>query len=124
MNKHTYHTHRGTSRVRGIIFIYIIQGLQSSTCKSCRICLPPFPQVRMQTRHPLFPLIHFIFLSSFSPKCSSISMLSVRGTFFLLTIAWPRFRISSRTDFRLGYLYKNRNQIPYWRDTMQQKVPF
>lgn len=124
MNKHTYHTHRGTSHVWGIIFIHIIQRLQSSTCKSCRMS-PSLPSDQnANSQHRLLPLIHFIFLSSSSPKCSSISILSVRGTFFLLTIAWPRFRISSRTDFRFGYLYKNRNQIPSWRDTMQQKVPF
>lgn len=38
------------------------------------------------------------------PMCSSIMVLSVRGNFFLPILACPRFRMSSRTDFKLGKL--------------------
>lgn len=62
-----------------------------------------------------------IFSPTSLPKCCSISMLSVRGTLFFLILAWPRFRMSSRTDFRLGCLYRNKNQTK--RDTMQREAP-
>lgn len=41
-----------------------------------------------------------------SPRCSSITVLSVRGTVLLLIFACPRFKMSSRTDFRFGNLHK------------------
>lgn len=39
-----------------------------------------------------------------SPMCSSMKVLSVRATVLLPTLACPLFRMSSRTDFRLGNL--------------------
>lgn len=39
-----------------------------------------------------------------SPMCSSMKVLSVRGTLLLPILVWPLFRMSSRTDFRLGNL--------------------
>lgn len=39
-----------------------------------------------------------------SPRCSSITVLSVRGMTLFLTFACPRFKMSSRTDFRFGNL--------------------
>lgn len=39
-----------------------------------------------------------------SPMCSSMKVLSVRATLLLPTLACPLFRMSSRTDFRLGNL--------------------
>lgn len=38
--------------------------------------------------------------------CCSMKVLSVRGTFLLPTLVCPRFRMSSRTDFKLGNLLK------------------
>lgn len=38
------------------------------------------------------------------PICCSMKVLSVRGTLFFPTLVCPLFRISSRTDFKLGNL--------------------
>lgn len=38
------------------------------------------------------------------PMCSSMKVLSVRGTLLVPILACPRFRMSSRTDFKLGNL--------------------
>lgn len=40
------------------------------------------------------------------PKCCSMTVLSVKGIFLLSTFPWPLFKMSSRTDFRLGNLAK------------------
>lgn len=78
------------------------QGLQDFS-------LSPPSYVRFQTLNVhLFP--QFIFSTSSSPRCSSMSILSVRGILFLLILAWPRFRMSSRTDFRFGCLCKNKTK--------------
>lgn len=42
--------------------------------------------------------------------CSSMKVLSVRATVFLPILVCPRFRISSRTDFKLGNLNMKRGK--------------
>lgn len=50
------------------------------------------------------PLIEGMNQWGASPMCSSMKVLSVRATLLFPTLACPLFRMSSRTDFRLGNL--------------------
>lgn len=50
--------------------------------------------------------------------CSSMRALSVRGTLLLPILVWPLFRISSRTDFKLGNLLEGFTSVhsdPEWK---------
>lgn len=40
------------------------------------------------------------------PMCCSMKVLSVRGTLILPTLVCPLLRMSSRTDFKLGNLFR------------------
>lgn len=47
---------------------------------------------------------------------SSMKVLSVKGTAFLPTLVCPLFRMSSRTDFKFGYLS--------WQNNTTLESPF
>lgn len=75
---------------------------------------------------PAISLVRKLISGRDLPMCCSMKVLSVRGTLFLPILVCPLFRMSSRTDFKLGNLlgtltclalfclFENHNTLKKW----------